>query len=130
MKSALAKCLGLVAALLLSASVSPQMVQAETWSVITPTRVIIKGDNWAAPMDANVAFSNKANLLGALGRYGNFPRAPNLQGLINDIDAANLTATEVPGMTGLGGVLGRADRCLPVEDPCDQCWIQYRGKRV
>ena len=112
MKSVLAKCLGLVAALLLLASVSQQMVQAQTtpsWSVITPTRVIIKSDKWKAPMEANVAFSNKANLLSALGRYGNFPPAANLQALINDIEAANMSATgQVPGMTGLGGVLGRA----------------------
>ncbi|MEE8543851.1 MAG: hypothetical protein V3S94_08335, partial [Gammaproteobacteria bacterium] len=64
MNSTLAKCLGLVAALLLSASVSQQMAQAQTAAAddITQQRLLIKGDTWAAPLEGNVALSNEANL--------------------------------------------------------------------
>ncbi len=47
MKSKFAKCLGLVAALLLSASVSQQMAEAQTGaaSSLTPTKLRLVGEN-------------------------------------------------------------------------------------
>ena len=110
MKSSLAKCLGVIAfALLLSASVSQQMAQAQTAATddITQQRLLIKGDTWPAPLEVNVALSNETNLRMALEEYGNFPGTPNLGNLISQIRSANGNpAGQVPGMTGLGGALG------------------------
>ncbi len=112
MKSSFAKCLGVVAfALLLSASVSQQMAQAQTAATndITQQRLLIKADTWSAPLEGIVALSNEADLRMALEAYGNFPGAPNLGNLISQIRSANGNpAGQVPGMTGLGGALGHA----------------------
>lgn len=122
MNSTLAKCLGLVAALLLSACVSQQPTMmppmtAPAWSNITLQKLLIKGDTWPAPLEGNVALSNETDLRMALEAYGNFSGMPNLGNLIAQIRSANMTADPVPGMTGVGGALGHgfinaADRAL------------------
>ncbi len=126
MKSEFAKCLGLVAALLLSASVSQQMAQAQTDAAddITQQRLLVKGDNWPAPLEGDVALSNEANLRMALEAYGNFPNTPNLGNLISKIRSANMNpAGQVPGMTGLGGALGHG-----FIDAADDALNQSSGK--
>ena len=60
-------------------------------------------------IEGNTALASKQDLLNALGSFGNFSSATNLGDLIDLIEAENNKANgQVPGLTGLGGPLGRA----------------------
>lgn len=75
---------------------------------ITPTRMIIEGQ------PVNIAIANTSLLKQALEDYKperdpSSPVDPDLGELIQEIEAANESSTrKVPGMTGLGGVMGHA----------------------
>jgi hypothetical protein len=91
--------------------VSPMSAPA-SWSQITKMQVLFKGDDmtvWSKPLEANAALLNAANLQKTLDLYGSFPNPGDLGDLISNIETANDSANDpVPGMTGLGGVHGRA----------------------
>ena len=75
---------------------------------ITPTRMIVEGQ------PVNIAIANTSLLKRALEgfkpeRDPSSPVDPDLGELIREIEAANESATrKVPGMTGIGGVMGHA----------------------
>ena len=119
MKSSLAKCLGVVAfALLLSASVSQQMAQAQIAAAdgIAPTTLII------GETESNVALSDQFELQTTLQNYidpdatGAGTQCPELGGPptvgreIAKIRKCNVTPgvgnRRIPGLRGLGGALG------------------------
>jgi len=122
MNSALTNCFGLAAfALLLSAGTSQQMAQAQSAdaSGITRTTMLV-GD-----AEANVALSDPFELRTTLERYINRdatgapcpalagpPGPPTLGRLIAEIRACNVATApqpqRLPGLKGLGGVLGLA----------------------
>ena len=75
---------------------------------ITPTRMIINGQR------ANIAIANTSLLKQALEDYRperspSSPVDPDLGELVEEIEAANESDTrKVPGLTGIGGVMGHA----------------------
>ena len=107
MKSKFAKCLGLVAALLLSASVSQQMAEAQTGaaSSLTPTKLIIDGEN------INDVLSDGTKLNDALETMGNVVVSPGPGQIGKRIAALRIAdaagASGLPGLSGINGMLGR-----------------------
>lgn len=74
-------------------------------------RILIRGEDsalWPAPIEANDALSNAADLRKTLETYGNFSVAGNLGQLISAIKAAHNAGMAVRGLTGLGGPVGLA----------------------